>query len=98
MSTDRDVLVYGASGYTGKLVAECLATRDIPFCMAGRDAARLEAARAVVEQRVGRSIDASLVTADNTVESLLPLFQRAKVVINVAGPFMQLAWPVVWAT
>ena len=97
MTTNRDVLVYGASGYTGKLVAEYLAARDIPFYMAGRDTARLEAARAVVEQRIGRSIDASLVTADNTVESLLPLFQRVKVVINVVGPFMQLAWPVVEA-
>ena len=98
MTTNRDVLVYGASGYTGKLVAEYLAARDIPFYMAGRDTARLEAARAVVEQRIGRPIDASLVTADNTVESLLPLFQRVKVVINVVGPFMQLAWPVVEAT
>ncbi len=97
MTTNRDVLVYGASGYTGKLVAEYLAARDIPFYMAGRDTARLEAARAVVEQRIGRSIDASLDTADNTVESLLPLFQRVKVVINVVGPFMQLAWPVVEA-
>lgn len=97
MNAAREILVYGASGYTGKLVAEYLATRDIPFYMAGRTAARLEEAIKVVEERVGRSIDAEISVAGNTTEELLPLFSKVKVVINVAGPFMQVAWPVVEA-
>ena len=36
MSNDYQVLIYGASGYTGKLVAESLARRNIPFYFAGQ--------------------------------------------------------------
>ncbi|PRA72997.1 saccharopine dehydrogenase [Pseudomonas sp. MYb187] len=97
MSAARKVLIYGASGYTGKLIAESLARRNIPFFMAGRTRARLEAALAVVEERHGQAVDAEIVTADNTVEALLPLFADVDVVINVAGPFMQIGWPVVEA-
>ena len=44
MSTDQyEVVVYGASGYTGKLIAWKLATAGIPFIAAGRDQARLVA-------------------------------------------------------
>ena len=63
----REVLIYGASGYTGKLVAEYLATRNIPFYMAGRTRSRLETALDVVKQRVGGHVDAQIVTANNTV-------------------------------
>lgn len=97
MSNDRNVLIYGASGYTGKLIAECLAERGIPFYMAGRTRSRLEDAKKVVEERFGGSVDAEIVTANSTVEELIPLFGQVEVVINVAGPFMQVAWPVVEA-
>jgi hypothetical protein len=98
MNKTPEVLIYGASGYTGKLVAEYLATRNIPFYFAGRTRARLEDALKVVEQRVGGPVPGVIVTANNTVEELLPLFKQVKVVINVAGPFMQVAWPVVEAS
>ena len=40
MNNEIKVLIYGASGYTGKLVAESLAQRDIPFYFAGRNKER----------------------------------------------------------
>lgn len=95
--SSRKVLVYGGSGYTGKLVAESLAARSIRFYFAGRTRARLEAALEVVEQRHGGPVDAEIVTAANTVSDLLPLFRNVDIVINVAGPFMQVSWPVVEA-
>ena len=97
MTQQRKVLIYGASGYTGKLIAECLAQRGIPFYFAGRSRARLESALEVVRQRHGGPVDAEIVVAGNTVEELVPLFSKVDVVINVAGPFMQVAWPVVEA-
>ncbi|MBR9866399.1 MAG: saccharopine dehydrogenase [Oceanospirillales bacterium] len=97
MSNNRKVLIYGASGYTGKLVAESLAVREIPFYMAGRTRSRLEHALQVVEERVGAKVDAEIVTASNNLDELVPLFEKVDVVINVAGPFMQVAWPVVEA-
>ncbi|NNK32180.1 MAG: saccharopine dehydrogenase [Xanthomonadales bacterium] len=97
MSDTPRVLVYGASGYTGKLVAESLARRNIPFVFAGRTRKRLEDALKIVEERVGRGLDAEIATAGNTVEELLPLLQDIDVMINVAGPFMQVSWPMVEA-
>lgn len=97
MSNNRKVLVYGASGYTGKLVSESLAQRNIPFYMAGRTRSRLEQALKIVEERHGSAVDAEIVTANSSVEELLPLFESVDVVINVAGPFMQIAWPVIEA-
>ena len=101
MSLGRKVIIYGASGYTGKLVAESLAQRRIPFYFAGRNRDRLDAAIAIVRERLGADawkLDAEVVAVDNSVEALLPLFRKCAIVINVAGPFMQVAWPVVEAT
>jgi len=95
MSQDRKVLIYGANGYTGKLVAACLAQRNIPFYLAGRSQAKLETALEVVEARHGGPVDAKIVTANNDPEELRALFEHVDVVINVAGPFMQLGWPIV---
>lgn len=97
MTKERKVLIYGASGYTGKLVAESLAQRDIPFFFAGRTQSKLESALGIVEERHGAPVDAQIAVAGNTVEELLPLLDSVEVVINVAGPFMQVAWPVVEA-
>lgn len=97
MNNNRNVLIYGASGYTGKLVAESLAKRNIPFYMVGRNQAKLEAARNIVEQRHGAPIDAKIVVSSNATAELLPLFEQVDVVINVSGPFMQLGWPIVEA-
>ena len=52
MSTQRDlgIIVYGATGFTGRLVAEYLyqnygSSGEIPWAMAGRSLAKLEAVR-----------------------------------------------------
>ena len=82
MTQAREVLIYGASGYTGKLVAEYLATRNIPFYMAGRTRSRLETALDVVKQRVGGHVDAQIVTANNTVAELLPLLNGVNIVFD----------------
>lgn len=95
MSNERRVLIYGANGYTGKLVAESLAKRNMPFYFAGRTRAKLETALAVVKERHDGLVDAEIVTASNNPEELRPLFEKVDVVINVSGPFMQIGWPIV---
>lgn len=100
MNPSRKVVVYGANGYTGKLVAESLAQRRIPFIFAGRNRAKLDAALEIVRQRLGADawkLDVDVVAVDSTVAALAPVFAGSDVVINVAGPFMQIAWPVVEA-
>ena len=42
MSDKKPVVVYGASGYTGRLVCEFLRQYQIPFVAAGRNAEKIQ--------------------------------------------------------
>jgi short subunit dehydrogenase-like uncharacterized protein len=93
MTAAHDVIVYGASGYTGKLIAERLAARNIAFTAAGRSRGHLEEAMAALPATAQFAIAA----APHTAGELHRLFENAKVVINVVGPFGPLGRPVVEA-
>lgn len=95
MTSQYDVVVYGASGYTGKLTAWKLAERGIPFIAAGRDKARVEQQMAKVPELAGHEVQC--VGVRHEVAALTELFKGRKVVINIVGPFMQLGRPVVEA-
>jgi short subunit dehydrogenase-like uncharacterized protein len=86
-SREFDVVVYGASGFTGRLVAEYLAARyagRIKWAMAGRDAARL----AAVRDEIGAPADTPLIVADaGAPESLDALAARTRVAITTVGPY-----------
>jgi short subunit dehydrogenase-like uncharacterized protein len=95
MATKYEVVLYGASGYTGKLTAWKLAERGIPFIAAGRNAARLKEEMARVPEL--RNHDYQCVSVTNEKAALIDLFSGKKAVINIVGPFMQLGRPVVEA-
>lgn len=88
MSSKKPVVVYGASGYTGRLVCEYLRELGIPFIAAGRDEKRT---RAVVERIPGiENANYEVVSVKHDVDSLTELFRGAKVVCNMVGPFIKL--------
>lgn len=93
--SEPQIVVYGASGYTGKLIAWKLAERGIPFIAAGRDQKRLEAEMASLRELEGCDYECRQVA--HSADALTALFAGRKVVYNVAGPFMQLGDPVVEA-
>jgi short subunit dehydrogenase-like uncharacterized protein len=95
MAEDPKVVVYGASGYTGKLIAEFLAKRGIRFVAAGRNGERLEAEMADVPGLKTADYEVRAVTHE--AGALAGLFRGRAVVINVTGPFMQIGEPVVQA-
>ncbi len=95
MATTYEVVLYGASGYTGKLTAWKLAERGIPFIAAGRNKARLEEEMAKVPELKGH--DYRCVGVAHEKGALIELFSGKKAVINIVGPFMQLGRPVVEA-
>ena len=80
-----DIVVYGASGFTGRLVAEYLAKRGIKrWAMAGRSAAKLAEVRVLI----GAPKDTPLVEADaGTPETLTAMCDRARVIITTVGPY-----------
>ncbi|WP_433733491.1 DUF5938 domain-containing protein [Nocardia sp. CA-129566] len=95
MSTDKPVVVYGASGYTGRLVCEYLREFNIPFVAAGRDKSRLQEA---IEKIPGiDTVEHEVVEVAHEVGPLTELFGGAAVVCNTVGPFSQYGHEVVRA-
>jgi hypothetical protein len=81
----KPVLVYGASGYTGRLIVEALRNYQIPFIAAGRSKARIEEAMALVPGI--ETAEYEVVEVAHDVDSLSELFKRVEVVCNSVGPF-----------
>jgi Family of unknown function (DUF5938)/Saccharopine dehydrogenase NADP binding domain len=87
VSATKPVVVYGASGYTGRLVAEYLRELGVAFTAAGRDGARV---RAAMERVPGiETADHQVVAVDHAVGALADLFDGAQVVCNTVGPFSE---------
>ncbi len=85
-----DIVVYGATGYTGRLVAEHFVREygsnpDAPkWAMAGRSQAKLQSVR----DEIGAPADTPLVVADaDDAASLTAMCNRARVVLTTVGPY-----------
>ena len=80
-----DVIVFGATGYTGRLVAEHLLKHaEVRWAMAGRSKDKLAAVRA----EIGAPESLPLIVADaDDPASLEAMCKRAKVIISTAGPY-----------
>jgi short subunit dehydrogenase-like uncharacterized protein len=80
-----DIIVYGATGYTGRLVAEYLKTKTgLKWAMAGRSADKL----AEVRDLIGAAADTPLIVADaSDPASLDSMVKRTKVVLTTVGPY-----------
>jgi short subunit dehydrogenase-like uncharacterized protein len=85
--SDKKVIVYGASGYTGRLVCEYLREFGVPFIAAGRDKARIAEALQTVPGI--DTVDHEIVEVAHDIEPLTELFDGASVVCNMVGPFAQ---------
>ena len=86
--SDFDIILYGATGFTGKLVAEHLARRQqdqkLRWAMAGRSLRKLEHVRTSLEL----SGDFPLIEADATdPDSLRKMVGRTRLVISTVGPY-----------
>lgn len=85
------IVVIGATGYTGGLIARRLSGGGTPFVVAARDPDRLKRLAAELDDAVPQVVD----VADPA--SLDRLIRQGDAVINTAGPFMELGDPVVRA-
>jgi len=89
MDREFDVIVFGATGYTGRLVAEHLlknygAQGGVKWAMAGRSKDKLAEVRGLI----GAPASLPLVVADaNDAASLEAMTKRAKAIITTAGPY-----------
>ena len=87
--TEFDVVVYGATGFTGQLVVEYLAKRvaggaAVRYALAGRNLDKLAAAR----DAMGAAKNTPLIAADGEdVSSLSAMAARTRVVLTTVGPY-----------
>jgi Family of unknown function (DUF5938)/Saccharopine dehydrogenase NADP binding domain len=96
LSSTKPVVVYGASGYTGRLVCEYLREYNVPFIAAGRSRERVQQAMDRFVPGIDTA-DFDVAEVDHTVEALTDLFAGAKVVCNMVGPFSKRGHEVVEA-
>ena len=91
MRTERelDIVVYGATGFTGRLVAEYLnntygVNQDVNWAMAGRSLDKL----VLVRDEMGIDLAIPLIVADGSdVQSINSMVDRASVVLTTVGPY-----------
>ncbi len=93
-----DIVVYGATGYTGRLVAEYLAHhyqgKGPKWAMAGRSADKL----AEVRELIGASADTPLVVANSDdPASMQALAESTRVVVTTVGPYQLYGEPLLKA-
>lgn len=91
MSTNKefDIVIYGATGFTGRLVAEYLVKQyandsSVKWAMAGRSADKL----AQVRDEIGAPEDTPLVVADSqNLNSIQAMLDQTKLVLTTVGPY-----------
>jgi short subunit dehydrogenase-like uncharacterized protein len=89
-----DIVLFGATGFTGKLVAEYLAKeakgRDVKWAIAGRNTVKLEAVRAELARNDMALTDLPILTADShDVAALDRLAPQTRVVCTTVGPYLK---------
>lgn len=84
------ILIYGASGYTGRLTSEYAKGLQLDFAIAGRSRQKIEELAHLLEV----SFDIFDINDHVAVDSAL---RKKEVVLNCAGPFMRTAEPLMEA-
>lgn len=87
-SREFDIIIWGASGFTGRLVAEYLfkqygTSGNLKWAMAGRNQQKLETVRATIADK-----SVPIVVADSSDEtSIKQMVLRTKVICTTVGPY-----------
>lgn len=100
-SRDLDVVLFGATGFTGRLTADYLAAHapdGLRWALAGRNPAKLEEVRSRLAAIDPGLADLELLAADvGDPASLRAVAERARVVITTVGPYLEYGEPLVAA-
>ena len=98
---DHDVVVFGATGFTGELTAAYLAEHapaGLRWALAGRNQSKLEAVRSRLSKIDPALADLPLLHADTTDDaSLKEVAASTRVVITTVGPYLLYGAPLVAA-
>jgi short subunit dehydrogenase-like uncharacterized protein len=85
-----EIVLYGAYGYTGQLIAEMAAEQGYPLLLSGRNEAKLK----TLSESTGHPWQAASLDQADELDALL---RRSKAVIHAAGPFVDTFRPMAGA-
>lgn len=96
-----DIVVFGATGFTGRLTAEYLArsgvVRPFRWAIAGRSLAKLQETQKALSQLTPGTVTDIIVCDVNQPDSLRNLARQTQVVITTVGPYLNYGEPLVKA-
>jgi short subunit dehydrogenase-like uncharacterized protein len=95
MSRKYDVVIFGATGFTGELTALYLAKNapaGLKWALAGRNRGKLEA----VQSKLGADVDLLIADVDDAA-SLKAVAEAARIVVTTVGPYVRYGEPLVAA-
>ncbi len=85
---EYDIVVFGATGYSGKLIAEYLANRygeNIRLAIAGRNEEKLQSLRNEIASLQSVPM---IIANSNDYQSVKAMVERTKLVVSCTGPFL----------
>jgi short subunit dehydrogenase-like uncharacterized protein len=98
---EHDIVILGATGFTGELTAAYLAEHAPPglrWALAGRNLNKLEAVRARLAKIDPALTELALLEADSSDDvSLRAVAESTRVVVTTVGPYLQFGEPLVAA-
>jgi saccharopine dehydrogenase (NAD+, L-glutamate forming) len=98
---DLDLVLFGATGFTGGLTADYLAEHaptGLRWALAGRSEEKLKAVRSRLAEAHPALADLELIVADASDEdALAEVAARTRVVVTTVGPYQQFGAPLVAA-
>lgn len=92
-----EITLFGATGFTGRLVAEYLlehGPQDLKWALAGRNLKKLEEVRAELVQKHPAAHDLPILVGDSlNPQDMLRIAESCKVVCTTVGPYAQFGEP-----
>ena len=98
-----DLVVYGASGFTGQYTVDEVAVvaeqENLSWAIAGRNMAKLQKVLSEASSRTGKNLEeiAIIIADSSSTNSLEEMAKQARVVLNCVGPYRFYGEPVVRA-
>ncbi|KAF2248154.1 saccharopine dehydrogenase [Trematosphaeria pertusa] len=99
-SRPYELVLLGATGYTGKLTAEWITTnlpQDLKWAIAGRNAKKLQSVADELKELNPNRPQPDIETCELQKDQLSRLTTKTRLLINTIGPFMHFGEPVVAA-
>lgn len=95
-----DLVLLGATGYTGKLTAEYITAHlptNIKWAIAGRSQSKLQALVSELKTLNSSRTSPDVIATNISLSEMTSLAKKTKVLLNMVGPYHQFSAPVVQA-